>query len=462
VDTSTTIPDHCSGGYASTGVKVSGCVTDSDIQAEVARAIAATGWTPGPTTEFFVFTPRNVGSCMTSSSTTCSYTYYCGYHSSYLNSLSQEVVYSNLPYTDTSGVGATGVCDSYGHPNGDFADATINILSHEYIESITDVRGNAWYDAAGNEIADKCVWNFGAPLGSTAYGEYNQQIGTGKYYLQQEWSNASHACVLPNGASTSETGGSPNGATGPTGPTGSQGPAGAEGAKGATGATGPTGKGATGATGPTGIEGAKGATGPTGKGATGATGATGKEGVKGATGATGATGKGATGATGATGKEGVKGATGPAGGPIGPTGGTGTTGPEGKEGKEGSVSGPLSSGKSETGLWSIAAAAKSDIVVPISFSVKLQAGITNEHVHYIGVGEEAPTGCTGTADDPGAQPGNLCVFASQEQRSGAAPASITDLHGSIGSSTTGAFVQYAIETGNGEVTTRGSWAVTAP
>ena len=33
-------------------------------------------------------------------------------------------------------------------------------------------------------------------VGSTTYGKYNQVIANVKYYVQQEWSNASHACAL--------------------------------------------------------------------------------------------------------------------------------------------------------------------------------------------------------------------------------------------------------------------------
>ena len=86
--------------------------------------------------------------------------------------------------------------DAGQHPNNDDADATINVTSHEHNETITDEQGNAWYDSAGNENGDKCAWNFGPALGSTAYGQYHQVIGSGKYYLQQEWSNHSSGCVL--------------------------------------------------------------------------------------------------------------------------------------------------------------------------------------------------------------------------------------------------------------------------
>src|SRR5262249_32680121 len=74
------IPDHCSGEEALHGISVTGCVTDADLQAEVSRAIQLNGWTPSSTTEFFVFTPRNVGSCVDQYGT-CSYNYYCAYHS---------------------------------------------------------------------------------------------------------------------------------------------------------------------------------------------------------------------------------------------------------------------------------------------------------------------------------------------------------------------------------------------
>jgi hypothetical protein len=201
VDTTTPIPNHCSGEYLFTWVSVNGCVTDADLQAEVAHVLGATGWTPSSATEFFVFTPRNVGSCFDTTSRTCAYTYYCAYHSNYWDSQSRDVIYANQPYPDTAGVGAPGVCDSGQHPNNDWADAAINLVSHEHNESITDPDGNAWYDASGNENGDKCAWNFGSALGTTTFGQYNQQIGSGRYYLQQEWSNASSSCALGYGTS---------------------------------------------------------------------------------------------------------------------------------------------------------------------------------------------------------------------------------------------------------------------
>ena len=137
-----------------------------------------------------VMTPQGVGSCFDSHSTQCAYTYYCAYHS---NSVNGQTLYSNQPYA------ANASCDSGQHPNGDVADSTINLISHEHNEAITDPLGTAWYDASGNENGDKCAWNFGTALGSTGSGQYNQLINGHDYYLQQEWSNASRSCVLTMG-----------------------------------------------------------------------------------------------------------------------------------------------------------------------------------------------------------------------------------------------------------------------
>ncbi len=164
------------------------CLDDSQIQAEVARVMAAKSWTGGPTHLFLVFTPRNVGSCAGGS---CAYTTYCAYHS-WFGSGSSVVLYANQAYASF----VSSACDVGVHPNGDDADATINLVSHEHNEAITDEQGSAWWDRNGFENGDKCAWTFGSAIGNTSYGAYNQVIGTGKYYLQAEWSNATTRCVL--------------------------------------------------------------------------------------------------------------------------------------------------------------------------------------------------------------------------------------------------------------------------
>jgi hypothetical protein len=190
VDTSPFPQSGCSDPYTSV------CLTDAQIQQEIGNVIAAQeahGWTPGPSALFFMLTARDVGSCLDGSSSSCAFTHYCAYHSSF-GSGSTVTLYAYIPYADT----VSGACGTGQHPNDDDADATINLISHEHNEAITDPLGNAWFDRLGQENGDKCAWTFGAAHGSRG-AEYNQVFNEDnehKYYLQQEWSNLSGGCVL--------------------------------------------------------------------------------------------------------------------------------------------------------------------------------------------------------------------------------------------------------------------------
>jgi hypothetical protein len=163
-------------------------LTDGQLQTEIQSVIAANGWKPDLSTEFFMFTPKGVGSCAGSA---CAFSYYCAYHSQ-IGTSSSAVLYANMPYVMT----VPSACGSGESPNGSDADSTINVVSHEHNETITDPLGTAWFDNSGNEDGDKCAWNFGSPTGGTGGAEYNQTINGRHYYLQQEWSNASSGCVL--------------------------------------------------------------------------------------------------------------------------------------------------------------------------------------------------------------------------------------------------------------------------
>jgi hypothetical protein len=168
---------------------LSECLTDSQVIAEVDKAITANGWTRNGTNMFFVFTPQNVGSCFDDGSA-CAYTGYCAYH----GDTPSGAIYANQPYAAAAG------CDEGQYPNGasNQADPTINVVSHEHMEAITDPQLNAWFDAAGYEIGDKCAWDFGAVQGSNG-SEYNQTINSHHYFLQREYSNSGSACLQSYG-----------------------------------------------------------------------------------------------------------------------------------------------------------------------------------------------------------------------------------------------------------------------
>ncbi len=49
---------------------------------------------------------------------------------------------------------------SLAHPTKN-ASQTINVTSHEEMEAASDPELNAWIDSSGQEIGDKCAWQFG-------------------------------------------------------------------------------------------------------------------------------------------------------------------------------------------------------------------------------------------------------------------------------------------------------------
>jgi hypothetical protein len=165
------------------------CVSDGQVQQEVARAISVNNWPTGLGAEYFVFLSNGMSTCDGSS---CAFSSFCAYHSNAtLNG--SPVLYANMPYTGHN----LSSCGGGNYPNGNSAaDATINVTSHEANETVTDPQGTSWYDLLGYENGDKCAWNFGTQLGGSSGSRYNQVINGNHYELQQEWSNARKGCVL--------------------------------------------------------------------------------------------------------------------------------------------------------------------------------------------------------------------------------------------------------------------------
>jgi hypothetical protein len=179
------------------------CLSDAQVQAELTKIITAQSLPVGTDHIYSVFLPPGVDTCF--SQTACNDNDFCGYHSA-MTVNGTQVLYSNEPYPDLQG------CNTGQSPNGNaWADTAVKTESHELSEAITDPFGDGWIDPAGNEIGDECSQSYGAPSGSTNAAApsttmYNQVIGTGKYYLQTEFSNSDYAannkngCVLALGA----------------------------------------------------------------------------------------------------------------------------------------------------------------------------------------------------------------------------------------------------------------------
>jgi hypothetical protein len=165
----------------------SGTLQDSDVQNEVTKAIQANGWPKGVGDEYFVFLSKGENECMSGS---CSFSTYCAYHGSF-GSGSSTVLYAAMPYagTDLSGCG---IQSGSGTPNGPDTDAEISIASHELMETVTDPLLNAWYDATGAEIGDKCAYTYG----STGSNGADITINGHPYIVQEEFSNSSLSCAI--------------------------------------------------------------------------------------------------------------------------------------------------------------------------------------------------------------------------------------------------------------------------
>ncbi len=174
------------------------CLTRAQIANKVAALAASHNLPTGLGSQVFLFTPQGVASCTNATALAkggcydpLQYNGYCAFHSR-VGSGSEVVLFAGMPYNALPG------CSSGQSPNGNAADAVLNNVAHEQNETMTDPLGNAWYDAGGQEIADKCHMKFGKALGMTASGKYNQVINGHGYWLQMLWSNRAKACVQRN------------------------------------------------------------------------------------------------------------------------------------------------------------------------------------------------------------------------------------------------------------------------
>jgi hypothetical protein len=168
------------------------CLTDNQLQSELEHMVQAHGLPAGPDDVYFLLTPRGFGSCLGTAPTSgCalggSQNGYCGYHNSTPDGLLR---YGVIPFNAVSGH-----CQSEDpRPNHSTADPALSTVSHELSETITDPYGDAWMTPSGYEMADLCATDYGAALGGSKSRAYDEIIGTGHYWLQEEWSNAADSC----------------------------------------------------------------------------------------------------------------------------------------------------------------------------------------------------------------------------------------------------------------------------
>ena len=210
---------------------------DIDLQNEVEKVTQEMGWPHGLDHEYFIFTGYDAASCFTPADVNnpavpgCSVQGpvpgYCAYHGDFIDPNGVPTLYANMADGDYTGApNSTGLC--YSAPingsttpahtvngqtvNDGYADAEVNITSHEEFETMSDpMVGTAsnyapslgWYanpndantgSSDDGEIGDKCAY---------IYGEWNPADGANitlqngdRYIVQEEYSNWNNGCAL--------------------------------------------------------------------------------------------------------------------------------------------------------------------------------------------------------------------------------------------------------------------------
>lgn len=119
--------------------------------------------------------------------------YFCAYHNAVQDGAGNLVLYTVEPFQNVSGCNVRP-----GTPNGQLADSTNNVLSHETFETITDPIGSGWWNQLNNgifgeEIGDECAFLL---FTNTAvyFDPSTARLNRKLYAAQPEYSNAQHAC----------------------------------------------------------------------------------------------------------------------------------------------------------------------------------------------------------------------------------------------------------------------------
>ena len=149
--------------------------TTAEIYNEAVAAAVHFGLTSSARAQIIVAMPTGVGMANSDQPNSCAY---------HEPLAAPGTTYTVLPYLPDADFGAE--CGAGSVNSGSALDAVSIVAGHEIAESMTDPLLNAWYDAAGNEVADKCAW----------YHLADTVTSLGTFAVQPLWSNKSNGCVL--------------------------------------------------------------------------------------------------------------------------------------------------------------------------------------------------------------------------------------------------------------------------
>ena len=152
----------------------------STIVSEVAKVVSAAGDSLDPGALYLVFTTNYPSDAP-----------YCAWHSAG----AVDGTWIAVGYMPNIGRAAGCAAPDSGSGIARGAQALVNVTSHEVLEATTDSMledRQAWTDARGEEIADKCAWRYPTDSAGTNIATW---IGGQPWILQQEWSNKERSCV---------------------------------------------------------------------------------------------------------------------------------------------------------------------------------------------------------------------------------------------------------------------------
>lgn len=124
---------------------------------------------------------------------------FCGFHSYLTGNVGGTSVTIKFAFVGDASTQCPSSCNAQsGSPNhNQGADGMASVFAHELSEMASDPQLNAWYDASGEECADKCAWTFGTVTWDATTSSYsNMQIADRKYLIQRNWYRTNQVCAL--------------------------------------------------------------------------------------------------------------------------------------------------------------------------------------------------------------------------------------------------------------------------
>jgi hypothetical protein len=123
---------------------------------------------------------------------------FCAWHAA-VTTPHGDLAFVNLPYLTDAGTGCGRNYVNVG--TAGLLDGVSIVGGHEYAEAITDpIPGGGWFDAGGEEVADKCAW---IGIGG-AGGAQNVTLQTGSFAMQGLWSNDAASCQISHPVVTTQ------------------------------------------------------------------------------------------------------------------------------------------------------------------------------------------------------------------------------------------------------------------